>query len=367
MTILLFLLVLFVLILVHEWGHFIVAKKTGMRVDEFGIGFPPRLLSIKKNGTEYTLNALPIGGFVKIFGENAEDAADAAGNGENISGSFTSKSKWAQAAVLIAGVTMNILFAWVLFIAVFLVGVPTAIDETKATSAASLVVTSILPGSPADEAGLPVGAHIVSYSDGGENAVLTPTAFRTQSANETITPMTITYTAGSVEKTVEVLPKTGLIDADSNQPAIGVTLSLVETVKKPFVSAVVEATRTTYNSLIAIAGGLGSLFVDIAQRDADLSQVAGPIGIVGLVGEAAEFGITSLLMFTAFISLNLAVINMLPLPALDGGRLVMVGIEAILRRPLNPVWVARVNMLGFALLLLLMIAVSYSDIAKLIT
>ncbi len=163
MSIILFFLVLFVLILVHEWGHFIVAKKTGMRVDEFGIGFPPKLFGKKWHGTEYTFNALPIGGFVRIKGENAEDILE---SGVIEGDSFAAKSKWAQAAVLVAGVTMNVLFAWVLFSAVFMMGLPTAVDQESASPDASLTITQILPDGPADNATLPLGAVITGFSSG---------------------------------------------------------------------------------------------------------------------------------------------------------------------------------------------------------
>jgi regulator of sigma E protease len=366
MTILIFFLVLFVLILVHEWGHFIVAKKTGMRVDEFGIGFPPKLFGIKKGETEYTFNALPIGGFVRIFGENAQDASEAQEKGQDYSRSFTEKSKWAQTAVLIAGVTMNVLFAWFLFVIVFMIGVPTAVEESEATNNSQLVVAQVLADSPAAEAGIPVGGVIKSYSSLQDDEMLSPSAFKSFTNALPEGPVVITYEAGGQEKTVEVTPQTGLVADNPDLKAVGVSLALVETVKRPFIEAVVEATVTTYESTIAIVVGLGSLLRDIAQLDADLSQVAGPVGIVGLVGDAAEFGFSSLLMFTAVISLNLAVINLLPFPALDGGRLVFVAIESITRKPINPVWVARLNTLGFVLLMALMFAVTYSDISKLI-
>ena len=366
MTILIFFIVLFVLILVHEWGHFIVAKKTGMRVDEFGIGFPPKLFGFMWHGTQYTLNLFPIGGFVRIYGENAEDASADAQGGKDISESFTSKSTWAQAAVLVAGVTMNILLAWFLFVFVFMVGVPTVVDESEATNKAELTVTGLLPEGPAAVASIPVGAKIVAYGVTGKDAVLTPSAFKTYTSNNGVEPLQLTYKANGEEVTVSITPKLGLITENKEQPAVGVGVGLVEKIKKPFTVAIVDATKMTYTSLVAIATGLGSLFVDMAQMDADLSQVAGPIGIVGLVGEAASFGLASLLMFTAVISLNLAVINMLPFPALDGGRLLFVAIEAITRKPINPVWVGRLNLFGFGLLLLLMVAVTYSDISKLL-
>lgn len=364
MTILLFLAVLFVLILVHEWGHFIVAKKTGMRVDEFAIGFPPKLFGVKKGETEYTINLLPIGGFVRIFGEDATDAAHAAKAGDNISRSFTSKSKWAQTAVLVAGVTMNIIFAWFLFVLVFLLGTPTAVEEGKQSENARLVVTHVVADSPALEAGVPVGAKVVGFGDASEKE-LTPSAFRDLTGGGE-NPVSLTFEADGEVQTVEITPRTGLIESDAMRTAVGLELTFVETVRKPLHIALYDATISTYQTLIAITVGLGTLLRDIVQLDADLSQVAGPVGIVGLVGDAAEFGFASLLLFTAVISLNLAVINLLPFPALDGGRLVFVAIEAITKKPIAPVWVARLNMLGFVLLMILMVAVTYSDITKLI-
>jgi regulator of sigma E protease len=364
MTILLFFLVLFVLILVHEWGHFIVAKKTGMRVDEFGIGFPPKLFSKVWHGTEYTFNLLPIGGFVRIAGENAEDVNE---EGEAPSDSFVSKSKWAQAAVLIAGVTMNIIFAWFLFAIVFMVGLPTAVDESTASNDARLMVVHVVQNGPADEALLPIGAEVTGFYVGeGSEVSLTPSAFSEFTQSNGDNEVTIAYTLNGAAAQAVITPEKGLILDDPERPAVGVALSLVETVKEPVHEALWSATKTTVSSLKAITVGISTLLAQSVKGTADFSQVAGPIGIVGLVGDAAEFGLTSLLMFTAVISLNLAVINMLPFPALDGGRLVLVAIEAITRKPINPVWVARLNIAGFVLLMLLMVLVTWNDIAKLI-
>lgn len=386
MTVIIFFAVLFVLILVHEWGHFIVAKKNGIRVDEFGIGFPPKLFGIKKGETEYTFNLLPIGGFVKIYGEDGasapsspvesgandrrSEASAEAGEGggaraDDYSRSFVAKSKLVQAAVLLAGVTMNILFAWFLFALVFAVGVPTVVEESEAGEEASLVVYEVLPGGPADLAGIPAGAEVVSLSAGAvEETKLVPSTFSNfTQAHQTID---LTYELADETKTVSLDPATNVIENDPDQPAVGVALALVETVKTPIHLAIYKGFVTTLTGLRDITLGLSALIYDSVRGEADFSQVAGPIGIVGLVGEAADFGFTSLLMFTAFISLNLAVINLLPFPALDGGRLVFVAIEAVTRRPINPVWTARLNMIGFALLILLMVAVTYNDILRII-
>ena len=249
--------------------------------------------------------------------------------------------------------------------AAFVVGVPAAVEESVATEAASLTVAAVLPDSPAAQAKIPVGARIVSVISGNdEDTNLTPTSFKSFTQIHGDTPLAITYRDGTEEVTVDVIPQVGLIEEDVQKSAIGVALTLVETVSKPVHIAAYDALITTGKALGAITVGIISLITDSFKGSADFSQVAGPIGIVSLVGDAAGFGLTSLMMFTAIISLNLAVINMFPFPALDGGRLLFVAIEAVMRRPINPVWVARLNTAGFLLLMALMIAVTYSDITK---
>lgn len=362
MSILLFFLVLFVLILVHEWGHFIVAKKTGMRVDEFGIGFPPKLFGIKKGETEYTFNALPIGGFVKIQGENGDSDE---GEQIDLSRSFGSRPKWAQVLVLIAGVTMNVLFAWLLFSVTYMIGIPTAVDEAVATKSAELYVTGVIEGSPA--AVLPAGS-IVTMVQGGNTAVEAPTLTEFTEIVTATAPdaITVSYKTGGENLSVEITPVQGLIENDEERFAVGASLTMVEVERRPFFTAVVDGFNATWKGLLGITVGLFTLISQAVTGQADFSQVAGPVGIVGMVGDAASYGITALLTFTAIISLNLAVINLLPFPALDGGRIVFVLIEAITRRTIPPEWAGRLNLAGFALLMLLMIAVTYNDIIRLL-
>ncbi len=392
MSILIFFLVLFILVLVHEWGHFIVAKKTGMRVDEFGIGFPPKLFGIKKGETEYTFNALPIGGFVKIWGENGEEpfspveseASDRrseadveAGEGGtkvvnletsepvDYSRSFSSRPKWAQALVLIAGVTMNILFAWLLLSLTYMIGVHTAVDESQASPTAQLYITSTLADSPAID--IPAGSFVtgVTYND-QEILSPTPTEFSGIISSAGANPVTVSYSFEKEDKSVEIMPVQGLIEGDADRFAVGASLTMVDVVKQPFFSAISNGFFATIDGLTAITFGLASLIGQAFVGDADFSNVAGPVGIVGMVGDAAAFGFTTLLTFTAIISLNLAVINMLPFPALDGGRLVFVAIEAVTKKSIPPIWAGRVNLVGFAILMLLMIAVTYNDILRLL-
>ncbi len=362
-TILIFLAVLFVLILVHEWGHFIVAKLTKMRVDEFAIGFPPRLFSWKRGETEYSLNALPLGGYVRIYGE---DPTAVAGTDPDSARAFGSRPKWAQALVLIAGVTMNWIFAWLLLVIIMLVGVPTQIEEQNATPQSVVYIDSVLPGAPADTV-LPPQSKIVSVVQGdNELSPILPSTFSDFVAENAGNAIDVTYeTSAGVVETATLIPQTGVIESSPDRAALGVGLTLVDTVKKSFGDAIIEASVQTYTLTKAITVGLFSLIGSVFQGDADFSQVSGPVGIVKYVGEAASVGFTSLLFFTAIISINLAVINLLPIPALDGGRLVFVAIEAITRRPIPPVWASRVNLVGFAALMLLMLAATISDINKL--
>lgn len=362
MSILIFLLVLFILVLVHEWGHFIVAKKTGMRVDEFGIGFPPKLWGVKKGETEYTLNSLPIGGFVRIWGENYDDLKE--DSTLDNSRAFSARPKWAQALVLVAGVTMNILFAWLLFSITFMTGVQTTVEESVATAEAEMYVIGILPDSPAEV--LELGSVIKSVSANNETILNPkPSQFTEAITAASDSPVEVVYEYRGEEKTVSIQPESGLIDDGSDKYAIGVSLSMVETTQESFFTAITHGFFTTIEGLKAITIGLFSLIAEAIVGDADFSQVSGPVGIVGMVGDAASFGLVPLLTFTAIISLNLAVINLLPFPALDGGRLVFVAIEAVTRKRIPAVWAGRVNLVGFGLLMILMIAVTYNDIVKL--
>jgi regulator of sigma E protease len=358
MTIILFIAVLFFLILAHELGHFLTAKWARMRVDEFAIGFPPRLFSIKKKETEYSINLLPIGGYVKIFGENGVDATDGPR-------AFGSRPRYQQAIVLLAGVFMNILAAWVIFFAVAIIGTPTAVEEgSPGSEAAILTVTTVLPESPA--ASIPLGAKIAAMSSAGESlSRLTPSAFTEFVSRHSNDDINLVYSHKGKSSEVILKPESGIIDAEPDRKALGLATALVVTRNQSPTEALVGATIRTWDSLVAIAIGLVSFLGSAFTLSADIEQVTGPIGIAGMVGDAAEFGVVSLLIFTAFISLNLAVINLLPIPALDGGRLLFVVAEAIIRRPIDAEWMGRVNFIGFALLILLMIAVTYNDILKL--
>lgn len=363
MTVILFIAVLVFLILVHELGHFLAAKWARMRVDEFAIGFPPRLFAIKKGETEYSLNLLPIGGYVKIMGENGDEEVSESDKAR----AFGARPRHLQAIVLVAGIVMNILAAWIIFFAVAMIGTPTVVEEFEASENSSLTVVAVMPESPASEAGIPLGAVITNISSGEEVIdSLAPSSVSNFVIENPNSEIQIDYTHKGTNSSASLTPKLNVIEEEPGRPVIGLSTALVETVHQTPFEALISASVRTYQSTLAIIIGLATFLASAVTLTADVSQVAGPIGIAGMVGDAAEFGFVSLLIFTAFISLNLAVINLLPIPALDGGRLVFVAIEAIMRRPIDSKWVGVVNLAGFAFLILLMIAVTYNDILRLI-
>lgn len=362
MSILIFILVLVALIVVHELGHFIAAKLSGMRVDEFGLGYPPKAWGKKIGETEYTLNWLPFGGFVKIYGEDPEPGMPA------LPRSFTSKPRVLQAAVLIAGIAMNLLFAYLLIALTLGLGTTRALTDEEAALApdAVLAVASVLKDSPAEEAGLVPGDLIIAGAsedgsfEGADSSSFT--AFVDEA--ETLT-LTVRDLSGA-ERAVEVAPREGIIPAEPTRAALGVGLSAVGTVAVPLWEAPIEGAVITWELTKQTAIALVAFFGSIFTLSADLAQVSGPVGIAGAVGNASESGLASLLTITALISINLALINLLPIPALDGGRLLFVAIEAVIRRPIPPTFANAVNGIGFLALIALMLVVTASDIFKIV-
>lgn len=367
MEILIFIAVIIALIVVHEIGHFVAAKLSGMRVDEFGLGYPPRALILGKVGeTIYTLNWLPFGGFVKIFGEDGTN-----GTGNVDPRSFSARPRILQAIVLVAGVAMNLLFAYVLITGALVVGTPRAIspeEMTKATDV-NLVVSNVLPESPAFNAGIRAGDIIISAES--ENKILTGLAasefvdFVSGSPANSKIALSIRHSDGR-ETVTYVSPVTGLVDYDPSRHLIGIEVANIGIIPISFFEAPVEGAVLTWEATKLIAVGLAHFFYGIFTMSADLSQVAGPVGIVGIVGSASAQGIGYLLSIMAVISINLALINMIPIPALDGGRLLFVIIEGIIRRQINPSIAGSINAIGFIFLILLMVVITTNDILRII-
>lgn len=389
MTLLIFIIILGVLVLVHELGHFLVAKWAGVQVEEFGFGYPPRAISIgRKWGTLFSINWIPFGGFVKIFGENYEEppsqdqksmdisllknsSSSSQSDSLGISDSrdsgfrFTQVSRKWQAAILVAGVTFNIIFAWFLFSLGFLIGLPAPVENSfgSEVSSPSLTVVALLPDSPAQKVGLKTGDKIlkVALSNGNFIQDLEPENVA-NFVKESNGDLSVDVDRAGKILNFVVTPE---IAVEGKNKMLGIQMDMVGTLKLPLHRAFIEGGRATLNITYLTVGGILNLIKDAVLGKGDLSSVTGPVGIVGLVGDASRLGFSYLLTFTALISINLAVVNLIPFPALDGGRLLFVAVESVTKRPINPKFAGIANTVGFFLLISLMLIVTYRDVVKL--
>ncbi len=355
MTIIIFLIILAILIFVHELGHFVVARACGIRVDAFALGFGPKIISKKIGETTYALNLIPFGGYVKIFGENPNDESI---DGPDKAKSFVHKPKWQQILVLASGVLFNFIFAWLLITLALSSGVSASVDSypqyKNLIKNQHIAITYVNGGSPADKAGLQAGDEII-----GVNSLL---ELQNNINNSRNNGLVINYRRGVIESKANVIAVEGIV---ADKYAIGIAMDNVGTLKLPFYTAIYESVRFTLHIISETIIGIYDLFAGIFSGTSSLSSVTGPVGIAGLVGDAAKLGLTYLIMFTAIISINLGVLNFIPFPALDGGRILFVIIEVTTRKPIKPVIANTVNTIGFGLLILLMVIVTYRDIAKL--
>ena len=350
--------ILVFLIVVHELGHFIAAKIFGVKVTEFGVGYPPRAFTFGRIGeTEYTLNWIPFGGFVRLFGED-----EGAQHGQ---GSFIDSPRWKQAVILLAGVAMNAIAAWALFTGAYTTGILHITPEPG--PGVQLMVTDIVDGSPAYVAGIQAGNEIVSLVDAktSTQATLTPEGITEFVSERAGRELEITYTHAGTTTTTILRPAHAVIEEEAGRPAIGIGLALVTSESLPLGDAAVAAYARTKATFSAVGAGLWSLASDAARGEPNLKEVVGPVGLVSVVGEASENGWGYVLSLAAFISVNLTIINLIPIPALDGGRLVLVAIESVMRRQAPKLAVQILNTIGIAFVILLMVTVTYNDIVRL--
>ncbi len=355
--------ILVFLIVIHELGHFAVAKFFKVKVEEFGVGYPPRALTFGTwGGTEYTLNWIPFGGFVRLYGEHDSVTGEIAKG----VGSFIRAPRSVQALILVAGVVMNALAAWMLFAGALAVGIPHAIPAGEHDPNARLLVTQVIPGSPASVAGLGAGDVITSVVEDGNTPELTPEAIVQFVGERGGKELTVTYSRGGQENSVIMYPAQAVVSEAADRAAVGIGLSLVSDTPMPLAEALWRAVPVTWGKLQAVVSGLGSMVTNALRGENVLESVVGPIGLVSVVGVAAQHGFGNLLVLAGFISLNLAVINLIPIPALDGGRLVLLGVEAVMRRSAPNIVVQLSNTIGVGLIILLMIVVTYNDIVRLL-
>lgn len=351
-TVIIFILILGILIFVHELGHFVAAKKNGVRVEEFGFGFPPRLFGIKMGETIYSLNWIPLGGFVRTLGEDGAERSNPK--------SFAAKKIWQRAAILVAGVTMNFLFAVIILGVGHIIGLPAPVtdDSTVNPDDIRIQITEVVEDSPALQAGISLG-DIVKSVDG--QPVARVDSFQDILKEKAKTNISIGILRGDKELTFEVTPRA---NPPEGQGAIGVGLIETTIVKYPWYQAFWEGLKNAVflmiSFVVAIVGMLKE-WISGAQVSAD---IAGPVGIAIITKQVSQLGFIYLLQFTAVLSLNLVLINALPFPALDGGRLLFLVIEKIKGSPVSQKIEQAIHTTGFVLLILLMILVTFKDVMR---
>ena len=340
------------LVFVHELGHFVVARFFGIRVDEFAIGFGPKIWSRfgrEKNGLRvlYSVRALPLGGFVKIYGED----------GEAGSNSFAGKNRGIQALVLFAGIFFNFLFAWLILSGLFMVGEPVSPDSYQQYAGRiqniHVIVDDVVPGSPAEKAGLKYNDTIKTIAE-----IQNPTIAQIQGiiASSNGKPILVNG--------ISVIPAMNIVPGASSTYAIGIDMETAGILQLPPLIAFWEGAKFTIYIVQATAQGVWGLIGGLFHHDtAALSQVSGVVGIYGYVRDAMQVGFVNLLMLVAVISVNLGVLNLVPFPGLDGSRILVVGIEAAIRRPLKASVMSIIYTGGFFVLICLSLFIAYHDIA----
>ncbi|MDQ2854527.1 MAG: RIP metalloprotease [Chloroflexota bacterium] len=368
-TVVAFIGVLVVLVLVHELGHFIVAKRAGITVQEFGVGFPPRIASVVWHGTRYSVNWIPLGGFVKMLGEDGDAEADKMrGHGlseaavdKAMQGAFNRKPVWVRIVVLLAGVVMNFVLAALLF--------AVALSLPAQQGRGPLTVTEVQAGSPAVTAGLHVG-DLITAADGRTFPISRDlTAYVRSRAGHLVE---LTVVRGGRDLAVQVTPRA--LTADDVAKGLGAVgfsyeperfVEIAPSVSGPL-AAGWEGVTVAADLALKIPGGLASAVAGLVGLSPDAGTAVGPIGIASETGKVLRAPLVSQLLFVGILSVNLAVLNVLPFPPLDGGRIAVVVVEAIRRRRLPAEREALVYLTGFMVLIFLVILISIRDVANLI-
>jgi len=372
LTIITFVIVLGFLVFVHELGHFIVARKTGTKAEEFGMGLPPRIIGIRRRAdnpkkwqwvgpkvkaeetanTIYSLNWVPVGGFLKIKGENEDEIG---------SDSFSAKSAGRRSLMLAAGVIMNFIFAAILFSAAFMVGLPSAIENNTDLSKVEnrqVQIASVLPNSPAEQAGIQAGDIILNLDKLVPEEIDQIQNFVSSHENKEISL--------KIRRVVDTLSIniTPTYIKDANKPALGVGLVEIGTIHYSLPEAIWRGIKSTINVTVEIAKVIGGLISSIFKGTSTGQQIAGPVGIAVLTGQFVKLGLAYVLQFAALLSINLGIINILPFPALDGGRILFIIIEKFRGKAVSKKIENIIHTVGFALLILLIVFITYKDISR---
>ncbi|MGA2910933.1 MAG: M50 family metallopeptidase [Candidatus Microgenomates bacterium] len=356
-SILIFILVLSILVLVHELGHFLVARRAGVMVEEFGFGLPPRIVGKKIGDTIYSLNWLPFGGFVRLHGEQEEEGASDPNSGR----AFMNKSKKIRSMVVTAGVVMNFILGILAFAIVYsFSGIPRDTGKIK--------VVDVSAGSPAQVAGIVVGDVITKV---GPVSVTSADDFiaKTAALKGKSTIFEVQRMVGGQVTAVKLM-LTPRENPPPGEGPIGVTITTMELYYPPIWLRPFYGIYYGFKDAIfwgqTIVLGLWGIITSLVKGQVP-QGVSGPVGIFAVTTEAAKSGILTLVNFVGILSVNLAILNIVPFPALDGGRLLFIGIEGIIGRKIVPKVEATINNIGFLILLALLLLITIGDVRHLIS
>ncbi len=379
LTIIVVLLIISFLVTIHEFGHYITARKFGMKVEEFAIGMGPIIFKYtsKKTGILYSIRAILIGGFCKIKGEdgNSEEANKLSSPTTNEvveekdsqhlpdNDSFGSKKIWQRAVVLSAGVFMNLVFAIILIYVGLVVGMPDIVNPNQNYNGAQfsnerMLIRSVLPGSAAEKAGIKSGDDIISVN----NQKITDLDLLNKTLQTSNGVNLLLKDSSGKEKQITSLNKE--FNKSLNKEVFGIDFAKVAVIRYNPIQAIPKTFQTTGFFVTGMFQGLGSMMASIFSGHGLPEGLSGPIGITFITGEAIKQGFSYVLYIIAQISLNLAIINIIPFPALDGGRLLFLVFEKIKGAPLNEKFELIANGIGFLLLMLLLVIVTFKDVGN---
>lgn len=370
LTVLIFLVLLGFLVFVHELGHFLVARRNGIRADEFGFGFPPRLLGVVKDDTTgrykivwgnkdvlsshtvYSLNWLPLGGFVRIKGEDGQN---------HDPDSFAGKSAWIRTKVLGAGVVMNFVFAWLLISIVFTLGLPQPIDPSQRAQYpdAKIQILEVKKDAPAEAMGLQLGDEILTIAGEDITSLKQVSEIIALSKGKNLE---IKIDRLGKEMILTGMPRT---EYPAGEGALGISFSETAIISYPWYQSLYHGLIATYNITVAILQAFGRMLGGLFGIETGaVVDVTGPVGIVYLTKQMSDLGLAYLLQFAALLSINLGIINILPIPALDGGRILFILIEKLKGSPVSRRVEGMIHQIGFMLLLILMFFITVRDFSQ---
>ena len=352
LTIVSFVIVLGILVFIHEFGHYITAKKSDIMVSEFALGFGPKLISKQVGETLYSIRAIPLGGFCNMVGEFPADESMPEAERETYDQAkekgrlFNQKSAFKRLAVILMGPIMNFLLAVLIFVLAFAIfGVPTSTNNEA-------ILGEVIPEQPAAEAGLRANDKILAINGQEVDSWEEMSELIRQNSEQEIK---IRYQRDSEIEEITIIPA---YDEESDRGVIGVYPKLIRE-NVGFGSAITLGFQQSYQVFKMTIQGFAQMF-----RESSAEDIGGPIMIASIIGQAARVGILNVLNWMAIISINLGIINLLPFPALDGGRILFIVIEMIRGKAVDPRKESYVHMIGFALLMLLMIFIIYNDVMR---